>query len=118
MKADQVKRSRLCLTKKRLDNHDRVKVEQNERQQRHREVRNREMRNKSDRLREFRIATKYNAVFICTCCQQRMFHSNVQLYNDKLKAEIDKIKMGFFLRFLIFISGINYKTFFVNFWSN
>ena len=61
MKRDQVKRSRLCLTKKRLENHDRVKVEQNERQQRHREV-----RNKSERLREFRLATKYNAVFICT----------------------------------------------------
>ena len=74
MKADQNKRKRLSLTKKRLDNHDRVKVEQNERQQRHREV-----KNKSDRLREFRVATKYNAVFICKCCQQRMFPSSVQL---------------------------------------
>ena len=30
----------------------------------------------------------YSAIFICTCCQQRMFQSNVRLYTQEL---IDKI---------------------------
>ena len=36
----------------------------------------------------------YNAIFICTCCQQRMFHSNVRLYTNGLEDEINKIKPG------------------------
>ena len=52
------------------------------------------LKNTSDRLKEFREATKHNAVFICTCCQQRMFHSNVQLYTDTLKNEINGMKPG------------------------
>ena len=40
VKQDQVKRSRLCLNKKRLDNPEMVKADQNEQQQRHREVKN------------------------------------------------------------------------------
>ena len=89
VKRAQVKHSRLCLNKKRLENPEIVKADQNERQLRHRDV-----KNTSDRLKEFREATKHNAVFICTCCQQRMFHSNVQLYTNKLKHEINSMKPG------------------------
>ena len=89
VKEDQVNRSRLCLSKKRLNNPQKVKIDQNARQQKHREVRNR-----YDRLREFREATKHTAIFICTCCHQKMFHSNVQLYTDDLKREINAKKMG------------------------
>ncbi len=64
-------------------------MEEKERQQKHRKVISR-----SDRLKEFREATKYAAIFICACCQQRMFHSNVQLYTQALKDEINALKPG------------------------
>ena len=86
VKEDQAKRSRLCRKKKKLNDPEKAKTEQNERQQRHREVKNR-----SDRLKEFREATKYTAIFIC---QQRMFHSNVQLYTQALKDKINALKPG------------------------
>ena len=89
VKEEQIKRSRLCRNKKKLDDPERAKAEQNEQQQRHRKVNNR-----SDRLKEFREATKYAAIFICTCCQQRMFHSNVQLYTQALKDKINALKSG------------------------
>ena len=41
-----------------------------------------------DRLREFKEATKYNAIFICSCCHRRLFHSNLEIITQKL---IDKI---------------------------
>ena len=53
-----------------------VKEDKKSRQQKQRRI-----ENKSDRLKRFREATMYNAIFICTCCQQRMFHSNARLYN-------------------------------------
>ena len=73
VKEVQVKRSRLCRNKKKLDDPVKAKMEQNEGQQKHRKVNNR-----SDRLKEFREATKYAAIFICTCCQQRMFGATTQ----------------------------------------
>ena len=72
-----------------MEDPEKVKAAQNERQQRHRDVKTR-----SDRLREFREATKDTAVYICTCCQQRMFHANVQLYTDTLQKEINAKKPG------------------------
>ena len=89
VKSDQVTRSRLSRTRKKLKDPKKVKDEEKERQQRHREV-----KTKSDRLRAFRDATKYNAVFLCTCCHQRTFHSNIQLYTDALKKEINAMKPG------------------------
>ena len=86
VKEEQVRRSRLCLTKKRKANPDKEKNDQNMRRVRHREV-----KNKYDRLREFREATKYTAVFICTCCQQRMFHSNVQMYTERRRHTYAKL---------------------------
>ena len=89
VKEEQNKRSRLCLSKKKADNHKQVKEDQNSRQQKQRRI-----LNKGDRLKMFREATMYNAIFICTCCQQRMFHSNVRLYTNGLEDEINKIKPG------------------------
>ena len=45
--------------------------------------------NEIDRLREFKNATMYNAIFICICCHQRMFQSNVRIYTDQLENEIN-----------------------------
>ena len=36
----------------------------------------------------------FNAIFICTCCQQRMFQSNVRLYTKELQEEINSKKEG------------------------
>ena len=89
VKVDQVKRSRLSRIKKRAEAPDRVKEDQNRWQEKHRKV-----KNKSDRLKEFREATMYTSIFICTCCEQRMFRSNVQLYTTALQTEIDIKKPG------------------------
>ena len=77
VKQEQIKRSRLSRSKKREENPEKVKEYQNMQRQKHRDI-----KNSSDRLRDFREATKYTAIFICTCCHQRMFHSNVQIYSD------------------------------------
>ena len=85
----QTKRNRLCIAKKKPEGYQQLKQDQNQWQKKHRGV-----ENKSDRLREFREATKYNAIFICTCCEQRMFHSNVRLYTEELRNKINKNKPG------------------------
>ena len=50
--------------------------------------------NADDRLKEFREVTKYNAIFICTCCHQRMFQSNVSLFTSTLENNINNKKPG------------------------
>ena len=89
VKQQQTKYSRLSRGKKREADHEKLKEEQNARQQKHRRV-----ETANDRLREFKEATLYNAVFLCTCCQQRMFKSNVRLYTEALKQELDHKKPG------------------------
>ena len=89
VKLDQKKMKAASMETLRADDEEQVKHDQNIRQRKHRRVMNR-----SDRLKEFREATMYNAIFICTCCQQRMFHSNVRLYTEDLKKEINRIKQG------------------------
>ena len=89
VKENQNKRSRLSLARKKSENPEKLKELQCRRQQKHREI-----KNKSDRLRDFREATKYTALFICTCCQQRMFRSNVQLYSTDLINDINRRKPG------------------------
>ena len=76
---------RIRIERKRQEDEQKVKDHQNKRQKIHRSV-----TNKSDRLRQFREATMYNAIFICTCCQQRMFNSNVRLYTDELKEDFER----------------------------
>ena len=50
--------------------------------------------NAMDGLKEFKGATLYNAIFICTCCHQRMFQSNVQFLTDSLKDKINSKAPG------------------------
>ena len=68
VKAQQAKSSRLSLGKRKAYDHIQLKEDQNRWQAKHRRV-----LNETDRLREFKEATKYNAIFICICCHQRMF---------------------------------------------
>ena len=79
--------SKLSLAKRRTRNPQKLKQQQNEWPQKHRKV-----ETPSDRLREFREATMYNAIFICICCHQRMFSSNVRHFTDDLVNEINKKK--------------------------
>ena len=89
VKQGQNRRSRLCRAKKKTENSEKLKEDECRKLQKYRKV-----ESKSDRLRTFREATKYCAVFICTCCQQRMFHSNVQLFSAELRNEINAKKRG------------------------
>ena len=50
--------------------------------------------NERDRLRDFREATKYNAIFICTCCHRRLFKETVELLTEKLGETIRGQKYG------------------------
>ena len=86
---DKVRKKNLCRGKRKMENHTLLKDDQNKWQRKHRKV-----ENASDRLREFLEATKYNAVFICSCCHQRMFHSSVRLYTKELVQEINSLKPG------------------------
>ena len=90
VKLEQTNRKRLSLNKRRKEDPEKLKIDQNQWQAKHRRV-----MNKHDRLKEFREVTMYNAIFICTCCHQLMFHSNVRLYTENLKQEINKNKPGF-----------------------
>ena len=47
-------------------------------------------------MKEFKEATKYNAIFICSCCHRRLFHSNVEIITQKLKEKINERKDGHF----------------------
>ena len=89
VKEQQNMRSRLCRAKKKSENPGKLMEDECRKLQKYRKV-----ESKSDRLRSFRDATKYCAIFICTCCEQRMFHSNVQLYSAELKNEINGKKPG------------------------
>ena len=89
VKRDQTNRKRLSLSKKRVEDNKRVKYDQNCQQENHRRI-----ENAKDRLKEFKEATKYNVIFICTCCHQRMFESNVQLFTDALKEKINSQMPG------------------------
>ena len=84
VKQQHREQERIRIAKKRKEDNTKVKEEQKKRQRVHRYV-----ASKSKRLKDFREATMYNAIFICTCCQQRMFQSNIRLYNDELKEEIN-----------------------------
>ena len=87
VKEQQKARSKLSRNKKRMVEPERLNQDEMERQRKHRKT-----ESKSDRLSAFRETTRYNTIFLCICCQQRMFESNVRLYNDKLRNEINGIK--------------------------
>ena len=54
----------------------------------------RQIENAKDRLKEFKAATLYNAIFICTCCHQRMFQSNVCIFTTIQENNINNKKPG------------------------
>ena len=54
----------------------------------------RKLWSQEDRLRAFKEATKYNAIFICSCCHRRLFQHNVQLITQKLKDDINGRKLN------------------------
>ena len=89
VKERQNQRSKLSRAKKKADDPVQLKEVEKYRQEKHRMV-----ENDSDRLQNFKNATKYNAIFICTCCHQRMFQSNVLLYNCEMKNKINDKKPG------------------------
>ena len=47
-----------------------------------------------ERLLRFREATLYNAIFICTCCHQRCFRTNVTELTNELRDSINSKKEG------------------------
>ena len=51
-----------------------------------------------DRLRDFRNATMYNAIFICNCCHRRLFIENVEMITSELISSLNKAKEGIFRR--------------------
>merc|ERR1712240_159205 len=53
-------------------------------QQKHRKI-----ESASDRLSAFKEATLHSSIFICTCCHQRMFKSNVRIFTRELENEIN-----------------------------
>ena len=89
LKESQNKRSKLSRGKRKADDHQKLKNDENKRQSKCRKI-----INDYDRLQNFKSATKYNAIFICTCCHQRMFQSNVQLYTSELRDKINEKKTG------------------------
>ena len=47
-----------------------------------------------DRLLKFREATLFNAIFICTCCHQRCFRTNITELTKQLRETINSKKEG------------------------
>ena len=89
VKENQKKWSRLSRCKRKREDHQKLKEDQNARVQKHRKI-----DTATDRLASFKSSTLHNAIFICTCCHQRMFKSNVRLYTKELAGEINAKKPG------------------------
>ena len=89
LKQTQVKKNRLHISKRKSQNHDNLKSDQTTRQQKHRKI-----ANAADRLNAFKESTLHNAIFICTCCHQRMFKSNVRIFTSELVEQINSKKTG------------------------
>ena len=79
----------LSRRKRKVEDHQKLKDNQNAWQEKHRRV-----ESSNDQLKEFREVTKYNAIFVCTCCHQRMFQSNVCIFTAILENNINSKKPG------------------------
>ena len=82
-------RQRLSLCKRKAEDHQSLKNDQNTWQNKHRKI-----ETASDRLCAFKDATLYNAIFVCTCCHQRMFRSNVRIFTTELENQINREEPG------------------------
>ena len=87
---------------------EREKMEEEERKEKERKQKasqrsRMDPENESDRLKKFLEDTLFGAVFICLCCQQKHFQTNIQIFTPKvregikipLKECIEKMKMTY-----------------------
>ena len=89
VKDDQNKRKKLSRNKRKMKDPKGLSNIENEAQKK-----KRRSWKARDRLREFKEATKYNAIFICSCCHRRLFHSSVEVISQKPKDNINERKFG------------------------
>ena len=43
------------------------------------------------RIEKFKTKVMYGPIFVCSCCQQKLFINQVDEYTEKMKDEIDLI---------------------------
>ena len=77
-------KKRLSLGRRKAQDHQTLKNDQKAWQQKHRKI-----ESASDRLSAFKEATLYSSIFICTCCHQRMFKSNVRIFTRELENQLN-----------------------------
>ena len=58
--------------------------------QRNRKIISRNKCGPDERYEKFRKKVRYGPVFICTCCHQRLFENQVEMYTEDLKENIDR----------------------------
>ena len=85
-KEDQRLWSEKCLAAKRAKDPQQLKIEQNKKQEKCRKIETEE-----DRLKEFRKATMFGAIFLCISCQTTQFFSNVQEFTEKTEEQLKEI---------------------------
>ena len=90
---NEKKRKKLSRQKQIKENPQKVKYVEKIKQQKCRLV-----DSEKKRLRKFRQQTMFNAVFICICCQRKLFECNVTKFTDKLLTEIESKKRGLYQR--------------------
>ena len=89
LKAQENNRKRLSLKRLRVEDHAKVKVMQKKWQTKHRIV-----NSVHKRLKKFKEETMYNAIFICSCCHRKLFHSNVTKITQDFRDKIIGKKEG------------------------
>ena len=125
VKANQNKMKAKSIAKQRVEDNQKVKADQNERKKLSRnkrkladpvglskhenaiQIKRRKLWKAEDRLRAFKEATKYNAIFICSCCHRRLFEVNVEVITQKLKDSINERKFGHFSLTCVLSSYLN-----------
>ena len=85
------------LTNKKEQDPENLKTAQNQWQAKCRKIETAE-----DRLREFRKATMFGAIFLCISCQTRQFFSNVQEFTEKIENQLKDIWAPTTLQEIIF----------------
>ena len=91
VKENQNQRKRLSRSKRKLEDPAGLTKYENQKN-----AKRRQFWSASDRLREFLESTKYNAIFICSCCHRRLFIANVEIINQRLKNKINEKKAHHF----------------------
>jgi hypothetical protein len=87
-KENAVKRMKLYRKRKREEDPDRF-LEENRNQVRHFREDEKKGIGRIERLRRFRHAVKYGAIFVCSSCHQRLFENGVTLITERFKQEIE-----------------------------